>query len=95
MKVLGETITMKMPKPSGPQSDADMLRAQKASANIQDPTIPIERKKEAMQTLADYLAVNAGMEPVKLNFGGGEIGSSGAMSDEELDARLEQLMKGR
>lgn len=95
LKVLGETITMKMPKPAGPQSDADMLRAQKASANIQDPTIPIERKKEAMQTLADYLAVNAGMEPVKLNFGGGEIGSSGAMSDEELDARLEQLMKGR
>ena len=95
LKVLGETITLKMPKPAGPQSDADMLRAQKASANIQDPTIPIERKKEAMQTLADYLAVNAGMEPVKLNFGGGEIGSSGAMSDEELDARLEQLMKGR
>lgn len=95
LKVLGETITMKMPKPAGPQSDADMKRAENASARIQDPTIPIERKKEAMQTLADYLAVNAGMDPVKLNFGGGEIGSSGTMSDEELDARLEQLMKGR
>lgn len=94
LKVLGESITLRMPKPTGPQSDADMRRAEKASAQIQDPTIPTERKQAAMQTLADYLSTNAGLPPVKLNFTGGEIGG-GDMSDDELDARLEKLMKGK
>jgi hypothetical protein len=90
LKLLEGALVSKMPKMSGPQSDRDALLYKQMAASIGDPLIPIERKKKAMQKLADLQSKYAGVNGVKLDFSdansqptntGGATGSWGNSGD--------------
>ena len=51
MKVLGASLTAKVPKMSGPQSDKDVAMYKEAAGNIADPSIPWNRKLAAIKTI--------------------------------------------
>jgi len=53
MKVLGASLTAKVPKMSGPQSDKDVAMYKEAAGNVADPTIPWPRKQAAIETIRE------------------------------------------
>jgi len=53
MKVLGASLTAKVPKMSGPQSDKDVAMYKEAAGNIADPNTPWETKQAAIETIRE------------------------------------------
>lgn len=53
MKVLGASLTAKVPKMSGPQSDKDVAMYKEAAGNIADPNTPWETKMAAIETIRE------------------------------------------
>lgn len=53
MKVLGASLTAKVPKMSGPQSDKDVAMYKEAAGNISDPMTPWPIKKAAISTIRE------------------------------------------
>jgi hypothetical protein len=53
MKVLGASLTAKVPKMSGPQSDKDVAMYKEAAGNVSDPNTPWELKKAAIQVIRE------------------------------------------
>ena len=53
MKVLGASLTAKVPKMTGPQSDKDVAMYKEAAGNIADPMIPWSRKQAAIKTIRE------------------------------------------
>lgn len=53
MKVLGASLTAKVPKMSGPQSDKDVAMYKEAAGNVADPNVPWEVKKAAIETIRE------------------------------------------
>jgi len=53
MKVLGASLTSKVPKMSGPQSDKDVAMYKEAAGNIADASVPWEQKKAAIETIRE------------------------------------------
>jgi len=53
LKVLGASLTAKVPKMSGPQSDKDVAMYKEAAGNIADPSMPWEQKKAAIDTIRE------------------------------------------
>lgn len=53
MKVLGASLTAKVPKMSGPQSDKDVAMYKEAAGNIADPNVPWEQKRAAIATIRE------------------------------------------
>lgn len=51
LDVLAGSLIAKMPKMSGPQSDKDVALYKAMAGNLNDPTLPEEAKKAAMDTL--------------------------------------------
>lgn len=53
MKAIGGALTSKMPRMEGPQSDKDVALYKEMAAMVGDSTVPIERRKAALQTVKD------------------------------------------
>lgn len=53
MKVLGASLTAKVPKMSGPQSDKDVAMYKEAAGNIADPNVPWPQKQAAIATIRE------------------------------------------
>lgn len=53
MKVLGASLTAKVPKMSGPQSDKDVAMYKEAAGNIADPSVPWAQKQAAIRTIRE------------------------------------------
>jgi hypothetical protein len=53
LKVLGASLTAKVPKMSGPQSDKDVAMYKEAAGSIADPSIPWAQKKAAIATIRE------------------------------------------
>lgn len=53
LKIIGGTLTLKVPRMEGPQSNLDQELYREVSGQLGDPTIPPERKKAALKTLRD------------------------------------------
>lgn len=53
LKALQGALVSKMPKMSGPQSDKDVQLYREMAGQIGDPTIPVDQRKAAMQTVED------------------------------------------
>ena len=51
LDVLAGSLIAKMPKMSGPQSDKDVMLYKAMAGNLNDPTLPEEAKRAAMDTL--------------------------------------------
>lgn len=51
LKALQGALVSKMPKMSGPQSDKDVQLYREMAGQIGDPTIPVEQRKAAMNTI--------------------------------------------
>ncbi len=51
LKALEGALVSKMPKMSGPQSDKDVLLYKQMAGQIGDPTIPVEQRRAAMDTI--------------------------------------------
>jgi len=51
LKAIQGLLVSKMPKMSGPQSDKDVLLYREMAGQIGDPTIPIDTRKAAMDTI--------------------------------------------
>lgn len=56
LKALGGALTAKMPRMEGPQGVADVLLYQQMAAEVGDSTVPIERRKAALQTVKQLWA---------------------------------------
>lgn len=51
LKVLGGYLTSKVPKMSGPTSDKDMATYKEMAGSLGDPTVPLDQKKAAIDTM--------------------------------------------
>jgi hypothetical protein len=51
LKIIGGNLVSKMPKMTGPQSDRDVMLYKEMAGSIGDPTVPIEQKLAAIETL--------------------------------------------
>lgn len=72
LKVLESQLILNMPRLEGPQSDKDTMLYRQAAAQIGDPTVPVQQKQAALDTLTDVTYRNAGMERPKSD----DMGSS-------------------
>ena len=68
LKVLSGNLVSKMPKMSGPQSDADVLLYQDMAGQIGNPTVPHSQKIKAMNEINRLQHYYAGIPEVPLNF---------------------------
>ena len=53
MQVLGDKILKSVPRFQGPQSDKDVASYTAAAGRLKDPTIPVEQRISAFQTIID------------------------------------------
>jgi hypothetical protein len=51
LRIIGGNLVSKMPKMTGPQSDRDVMLYKEMAGSIGDPTVPIEQKLAAIETL--------------------------------------------
>jgi hypothetical protein len=51
LKIIGGNLVSKMPKMSGPQSDKDVQLYKEMAGSLGDPTVPVEQKLAAIETL--------------------------------------------
>ena len=56
LKALGGALTAKMPRMQGPQSDRDVVLYRQMAAEIGDSTVPIARRKAALDTVKQLWA---------------------------------------
>lgn len=65
LQALEGALVSKMPKMSGPQSDKDVALYKQMAGVIGDPTIPVERKLAALQTVEEIQRRYAGVQAPK------------------------------
>jgi hypothetical protein len=53
MRALGGALVAKMPRMEGPQSDKDVALYRESAGRIGDSTIPIARRKAALETVKE------------------------------------------
>jgi hypothetical protein len=63
LKALGGALTAKMPRMQGPQSDRDVVLYRQMAAEIGDSTVPIARRKAALDTVKQLWAKYEHMNP--------------------------------
>lgn len=63
LKTIQGMLISKMPKMSGPQSDKDVMLYREMAGQIGDPTIPIETRKAAIETIKMLNERYAGITP--------------------------------
>ena len=63
LKALGGALTAKMPRMQGPQSDRDVVLYRQMAAEIGDPTVPIARRKAALDTVKQLWAKYEHLNP--------------------------------
>lgn len=61
LQALEGALVSKMPKMSGPQSDKDVALYKQMAGVIGDPTIPVERKMEALKVVKEMMQRHAGV----------------------------------
>ena len=70
LKTLSGQMVAAMPKMSGPQSDKDVAMYKDMAGNLSDPTIPIETRLAALETIEKlnekYKALNSGGIPASI-----------------------------
>lgn len=69
LKVIGGVLTSKVPRFEGPQSDKDTLLYKETAGMIGDPTVPVSRRKKALEQVKTLLAryENTGTAPAQPN----------------------------
>ena len=63
MKAIGGALTSKMPRMEGPQSDKDTMLYREMAAMVGDSTVPVDRRKAALQTVKDLWAKYERLNP--------------------------------
>jgi hypothetical protein len=63
LKALGGALTAKMPRMQGPQSDRDVVLYRQMAAEIGDSTVPIARRKAALDTVKQLWAKYEHLNP--------------------------------
>lgn len=70
LKTLSGQMVAAMPKMSGPQSDKDVAMYKEMAGNLSDPTIPVETRLAALETIEKlnekYKVINSGGIPATL-----------------------------
>ncbi|MEG0346728.1 MAG: hypothetical protein RR605_01645 [Acinetobacter sp.] len=84
LKTLSGQMVAAMPKMSGPQSDKDVAMYKDMAGNLSDPTIPIETRLAALETIEKlnekYKVLNSGGIPASIAKPSGDGSLSGAQS---------------
>lgn len=84
LKTLSGQMVAAMPKMSGPQSDKDVAMYKDMAGNLSDPTIPIETRLAALETIEKlnekYKVLNSGGIPATIAKPSGDGLLSGAQS---------------
>jgi hypothetical protein len=71
LKALGGALTAKMPRMQGPQSDRDVILYRQMAAEIGDSTVPIARRKAALDTVKQLWAKYEHLNPEAFDGGSG------------------------
>ena len=84
LKTLSGQMVAAMPKMSGPQSDKDVAMYKDMAGNLSDPTIPIETRLAALETIEKlnekYKVLNSGGIPASIAKPSGDGSLSGAQA---------------
>jgi hypothetical protein len=63
LRALGGALTVKMPRMEGPQSDRDVVLYKEMAGRVGDSTVPIARRKAALDTIKDLWAKYERLNP--------------------------------
>ena len=93
LRALGGALVAKMPRMEGPQSDKDVALYKEAAGRIGDSTIPIARRKAALETVKELWTKYERLNPEGFA-GGGGAAAGGVPSQQAIDAEIARRRGG-
>ncbi len=85
LKAVAGALTAKMPRMEGPQSDKDTQLYREMAAEIGNPNVPVDRRKNALQVVENLWAKYEHLNPEAFS-GGQKAGDLTPAEQSELDA---------
>lgn len=93
IRAVGGALVSKIPRMEGPQSDRDVALYKESAGRIGDSSIPVERRKAALETVKGLWAKYENLNPSAFQ-GGPTPGASGAWDDSK-EQRYQELLRRR
>jgi hypothetical protein len=87
LRAVGGALVAKMPRMEGPQSDKDVQLYKETAGMVGDSTLPVARRKQALETVKGLWAKYERLNPDA--FSGGDAGG-GLPSQSEIDAEMKR-----